>query len=95
MKKAVVLVILLGVFGCGSREYKKVSYSPSFKEDPVRIEFAQRDSFLHSDKYRTQEELERELDSMTAAGAGIIVRGSDRRYDTIIDHVRYIYITEE
>jgi hypothetical protein len=39
--------------------------------------------------------LNKELDSLTALGEYILVRGSDRNYDTIIDHVRYIYTTDE
>ena len=39
--------------------------------------------------------INKELDSLTALGEYILVRGSDRNYDTIIDHVRYIYTTEE
>lgn len=39
--------------------------------------------------------LVRELDSLTELGEYILVRGSDRNFDTIIDHVRYRHITEE
>lgn len=45
--------------------------------------------------YGSLNEIDRELDSMNALGMGLIVRGSDREYDTIIDHIRYIYVKEK
>lgn len=34
------------------------------------------------------------LDSMNALGVGIIIRGADSTYDTIIDHYQYFYTTD-
>lgn len=35
------------------------------------------------------------IDSLTAAGATILVRGADSTYDTIIDHFRYTFIKDK
>lgn len=43
-------------------------------------------------KCRSMDEINRKLDSLTALGCALIIRGSDREYDTIIDHVCYRYI---
>ena len=42
----------------------------------------------------TKEDLDRELDSLTAEGEYCLIRGSDREYDTIIDHIRYKYVKD-
>lgn len=94
MKKILIIFLILFSFGCTNNKYKVV-YSPSFKDDPVKLEIARKDSMEHPEKYLSTEDLEKRLDSMTAQGEYILVRGSKRNYDTIIDHVRYIYTTEE
>ena len=40
------------------------------------------------------DELNKHLDSLTALGEYCLVRGSEREYDTIIDHVRYIFVKD-
>lgn len=96
MKKILIVALLVSLFGCTGNRYK-VTYTPSFKDDPVRKLIAHDDSLEHPEKYdnRTMDELNEELDSLTAQGEYILVRGSDRNYDTIINHVHYIYTTEE
>ena len=39
-------------------------------------------------------ELDVWLDSMNIEGEYCLVRGSDREYDTIIDHIKYKYVKE-
>ena len=41
------------------------------------------------------DELNAHLDSLTAQGEYMLVRGSDREYETIVGHIRYIYVKDE
>lgn len=51
--------------------------------EPVKISF------------QSLTDLDKELDSLNALGEYCLVRGSDREYDTIIDHIRYKYVKDE
>lgn len=96
MRKLILFFILILAISCTDNKYKVV-YSPSFKDDPVRLKVAHNDSMMHPERYdtTTMEERDKIMDSLTALGCYILVRGSDRNYDTIIDHTHYIYTTEE
>lgn len=89
MKKLLLLFTILIIVGCTSEP--KVKYSPSFKDDPVNKSFKSWDRFENM----SMEELDRELDSLNAKGEYCLVRGADRDLDTVIDHVHYIFTTEE
>lgn len=77
--KTIIAVLLFVMVGCG--ESKK-------KDNKVVVKKMQ-SYFEYIDS------INKILDSLTAEGCYILVRGSDRDYDTIIDHVRYIYTTDE
>lgn len=77
--KGIVWLILLMLAGC--------ALAPSNKDSS--------DSSDKSENIQTEKELDSMLDSLTAEGEYCLVRGSDREYDTIIDHIRYRYVKEE
>lgn len=96
MKKILILFGLIILVGCN---HKKVSHVPE-KEDTTFLRGdidiidweCQQDDITYDEYMRR---LRKELDSLTKEGEYVLVRGSDRNYDTIIDHVRYRHITDE
>lgn len=89
MKKILLIIgMMLLLFSC-NRGYRSNS---SYSEDSVEVDSVDTDTSgsisLYYDVYKR-------LDSLTAQGEYILQRGADRNYDTIIDHVHYIYTTEE
>ena len=85
-------LIALLLFGCSSKP--KVVYA-SEPVDSAMQEYIYGLFYKKGYNIRSLDDINRELDSMTAAGQALIIRGSDREYDTIIDHVRYRFIKEE
>ena len=92
MKKLVILLTILMLVGCGYDF--KVKYTPSYKDDPIRKQIEENNP-IEKVEYRTLEDINRELDSLTAEGEYCLVRGAERNLDTIIDHIHYIFTTEE
>lgn len=92
MKKILFIMGLAVIVGChsGNRSY---SNDRGYSKDSVNVDSA--DTSESISLYYTLDDMNRQLDSLNAKGCGIIQRGADRNYDTIIDHVHYIYITEE
>lgn len=94
MKKILFLFGLILLAGCS---HKKVKPTPK-KEDTTFYEGDIQDLRCQQDDITYDEYMRRihaYLDSMTKEGEYVLVRGSDRNYDTIIDHVRYKHITDE
>lgn len=94
MRKILFLFGLVLLMGCS---HKKVKSAPK-KEDTTLYEgdviFRDcEEEGITYDEYMRR--LTRELDSLTKEGEYVLVRGSDRNYDTIIDHVRYKHITDK
>lgn len=94
MKKILFLFGLIFFMGCS---HKKVRPTPekmdtTFYEGDVIFRECEEEGITY-DEYISR--LNKELDSMTKAGDYFIIRGSDRNFDTIIEHVRYRYITDE
>lgn len=61
---------------------------------------SQRDGKLSESSHKNPDqmslnELNAYFDSLNAEGFACIVKGSDREYDTIIDHIKYRYIKDE
>ena len=81
MKQIILLILLSFVLLVGCGESKK---------DNNKVVQHKKQSYKEY-----VDSINRELDSLTAEGCYILVRGSDRNYDTIIDHVHYIYTTDE
>lgn len=94
MRKILFLLSLIPLMGCS---HKKASHTFE-KEDTTFYEGDIQDLRCKQDDITYDEYMRRihaYLDSMTKEGEYVLVRGSDRNYDTIIDHVRYKYITDE
>lgn len=89
------VIIFIGMVGC-SQKKDGATYYPSFKDDPTRKWVMQEaKAKAEAEKPMSMEERDRYLDSMTAEGEGSIIYGSDREYDTIIGHIRYIHVKAE
>lgn len=94
MRKILFLFGLIPLMGCKS---KTVNSTPqkedtTFYEGDVIFRECEEEGITY-DEYISR--LNKELDSMTKAGDYFIIRGADRNYDTIIEHVRYRCITDE
>lgn len=94
MKKILFLFGLVLLAGCC---HKKVKSTPekedtTFYEGDVIFRECEEEGITYDEYMRR---LNKELDSMTKAGDYFIIRGSDRNFDTIIEHVRYRYITDK
>ena len=76
-----VLMVIISLGSCG----KKTTVNKQFYRDTVK----------EHTMYRSMEEINKELDSLNAHGEYLLIRGAERDYDTIIDHIHYIYTTEE
>ena len=91
MRKILLIIGLVLLVGCysGNRSYSsdRSNSEDSISEDSVDTDTSGSIS-LYYDVYKR-------LDSLTAQGEYILQRGADRNYDTIIDHVHYIFTTEE
>lgn len=91
MRKILFVVGLSVLIGChsGNRSYRG---DRGYSEDSINVDSVDTDTSgsisLYYDVYKR-------LDSLTAQGEYILQRGAERNYDTIIDHVHYIYTTEE
>lgn len=92
MRKILFIVGLSVLVGChsGNRSYRGDS---GYSEDSVSVDSV--DASESISLYYTLDDMNRQLDSLNAKGYGILQRGADRNYDTIIDHVHYIYTTEK
>lgn len=85
--------------GCSQKKAKPSKQAPeeertTFLDEDIDMIFwkCQQDGITYDEYMRR---LNKELDSMTKAGDYFIIRGADRNYDTIIEHVRYRCITDE
>lgn len=90
MKKILLIIGLMLLVGCysGNRSH---SSDRGNSEDSVDTDTSGSISL-----YYTPEEINRFRDSMNAIGAGYVLeRGADRNYDTIINHIHFIYTTEK
>lgn len=84
--------MMLLLFSC-NRGYRS---SGKQSEDSISKDSVDTDTSGSISLYHTPEETKRFLDSMNATGGGYVLeRGADRNYDTIIDHIHYIYTTEK
>lgn len=99
MRKILFLFGLIPLLGCGQKKAKPSKSAPekertTFLDEDIDMIFweCQQDDITYEEYMRR---LEASLDSMTKAGEYVLVRGSDRNYDTIIGHVRYKHITDE
>lgn len=96
MRKILIILGLVLFAGCS---HKKSSPTPEkedttfLDEDIDVIDLKCRQDDITHDEYMRR--LNAYLDSMTREGEYVLVRGSDRNYDTIIEHVRYRHITDE
>lgn len=87
MRKILLIIgMMLLIIGC-NRGYRS---NGSQSADSVNVDSVDTSGSisLYYDVYKC-------LDSLTAQGEYILQRGADRNYDTIIDHVHYIYTTEK
>ena len=92
MRKILFIVGLSVLVGChsGNRSYRGDS---GYSKDSVSVDSV--DTSESISLYYTLDDMNRQLDSLNAQGEYILQRGADRNYDTIIDHVHYIYTTEK
>lgn len=83
MRKLVlaVVLLLLATIGCQRKTNTK----------PAQYTYSSEPSYLFPDK----DEIDRRLDSLTAAGEYMLIRGSDREYETIVGNIRYKYVKSE
>lgn len=91
MKKIVLLFIILLITGCTDFGFRGKVCRSAYRDSIL----LRRLTYKGFREPRTIEEIDRDLDSLTAKGVCIIIRGADKYCDTIIDHVRYIYTTEK
>lgn len=94
MRKILFIVGLSVLVGChsGNRSYRGDS---GYSKDSVNVDSVDTDTSGSISLYYTLDDINRHLDSLNAKGEYILQRGADRNYDTIIDHVHYIYTTEK
>lgn len=93
MKKILLIIgMMLLLFSC-NRGYRS---NRSYSEDSIEVDSVDTDTSGSISLYHTPEEINRFRDSMNAIGAGYVLeRGADRNYDTIINHIHFIYTTEK
>lgn len=91
MKKILIILPLIIVVGVLANGEKMTAFRQGYVMDSSKLQQ------IHVDKwyYMSKEEQNKWLDSMNALGVGIIIRGADRTYDTIIDHFQYFYTTDK
>lgn len=94
MRKILLLFGLIPFMGCINKKIKPTPQKEdtTFYEGDVIFRECEEEGITYDEYIRR---LNRELDSMTKAGDYFIIRGSDRNFDTIIEHVRYRYITDK
>lgn len=93
MKKLVyMLIVILTILGCRNRGSSKDTTTKASLDSAGMAFLTHQDSI--EAMLDTMDFWER-VDLMTAEGEYILVRGADRNYDTIIDHFRYRFTTEE
>lgn len=90
MKKILLIIGLVLLVGCYS-DNRDYSSNRGNSEDSVDTDTSGSISLYH-----TPEEINRFRDSMNAIGAGYVLeRGADRNYDTVINHIHFIYTTDK
>lgn len=95
--KKILWIIPLIIVGCSSQTKKEVPLKDTSEDSNLYegdVIFRDcKDKGITYQEYMQQ--IDKSLDSMTKNGEYILVRGSNRNYDTIIDHIRYKYVTKK
>lgn len=93
MKKILIiipLIVIIGIFANGGR---MTTFRQGLVLDSTKIQQSSED--INWWRIMSREEKIKWLDSMNALGVGIIIRGADSTYDTIIGHFQYFYTTDK
>lgn len=95
MKKLVyILIIMFTMLACNSKNSNNGA-----AVNKVPLDSAGKAFILHQDSLKavldTVSDPDTWFDVMNGEGYYILVRGAERNYDTIIDHIHYVYTTEE
>lgn len=93
MRKILFIIMLLLIVGVSFGNYPPIVHIQKIEPndwDEINI-------LLEEAKWKVMSEDEKNhwFDSMNAEGMGIIIRGADRNYDTIIDHIQYFCTTSK
>jgi hypothetical protein len=91
MKKLVVILILsISMIGCSGNKTSQSNTEDSVTVSEPVIEKMCKE--FSKDKL-TPEEIAK-WDSMNADGGYLLIRGAERNLDTVVNHIRLIFITE-